>query len=250
MVTRYGTALIGAAILATVATGLAAQPAAPEGSSAAGTAGATPARTLMASCRSDLQTYCAGVERGGGRMLQCLKQHEAKLSPDCKGAIHRIVTTAGENNGGRLKLIPACRADIDSVCAGVEKGAGRIGKCLRENEAKLSKTCQGAIAEMKAERQALRQAIRQACAGDAATLCSTSLGEQKAVMQCLRQRQSEASAECRTQMAKLPARPGRGREASAAGGDQPPSGEAPSGAPAGDRSGVADADADEATNGE
>ena len=38
-------------------------------------------------CRSELETHCAGVEVGDGRVAQCLKDHAAELSPGCDQAL-------------------------------------------------------------------------------------------------------------------------------------------------------------------
>ncbi len=35
-------------------------------------------------CRADAQRLCAGVERGGGRILDCLAGQKDKLSDDCR----------------------------------------------------------------------------------------------------------------------------------------------------------------------
>jgi len=35
-------------------------------------------------CKDDMKRLCNGAKPGGGRVLQCLKQHEAELSPPCK----------------------------------------------------------------------------------------------------------------------------------------------------------------------
>lgn len=35
-------------------------------------------------CKDDMVKFCKGVRPGGGRILQCLKEHEAELSPECK----------------------------------------------------------------------------------------------------------------------------------------------------------------------
>lgn len=45
------------------------------------------ARAAFMACRSDLGTYCANVEPGGGRILACMKTHEADLSQDCRDAL-------------------------------------------------------------------------------------------------------------------------------------------------------------------
>jgi cysteine rich repeat protein len=40
-----------------------------------------------AACATDIQTLCAGVQPGGGRILACLKEHQDKVSDGCKQAI-------------------------------------------------------------------------------------------------------------------------------------------------------------------
>ena len=35
-------------------------------------------------CRTDARKLCAGVQPGGGRVLACLKAHEAQVSAECK----------------------------------------------------------------------------------------------------------------------------------------------------------------------
>ena len=43
--------------------------------------------TARAACASDMQKLCAGVPSGGGRIIACLKQHQAEVSDGCKQAI-------------------------------------------------------------------------------------------------------------------------------------------------------------------
>ena len=38
-------------------------------------------------CRADVRTLCKGVKPGGGRLLSCLKEHGAELSPACKAEL-------------------------------------------------------------------------------------------------------------------------------------------------------------------
>jgi hypothetical protein len=41
----------------------------------------------LAACQSDLQTLCAGIQPGGGRIAQCLKAHADQVSQGCKTAL-------------------------------------------------------------------------------------------------------------------------------------------------------------------
>ncbi len=42
---------------------------------------------MQDACAADVTKHCAGVEKGHGRILQCLKNHEATLTPACKAAL-------------------------------------------------------------------------------------------------------------------------------------------------------------------
>jgi hypothetical protein len=44
--------------------------------------------TYVASeCRAELETQCANVDVGEGRVAQCLKDHASELSPGCDQAL-------------------------------------------------------------------------------------------------------------------------------------------------------------------
>jgi len=41
-------------------------------------------------CEADLMSYCADVQVGEGRVLECLKKNDAKVSKRCKDAIKEV----------------------------------------------------------------------------------------------------------------------------------------------------------------
>jgi hypothetical protein len=49
-----------------------------------------------------------------------------------------VVTTAFAQ---QREVMKACSEDMKTFCANVERGEGRIAKCLKENESKLSAAC-------------------------------------------------------------------------------------------------------------
>lgn len=58
---------------------------------AAAQGGASPAQRQAAqACRTDIRTHCANVERGGGRIIACLRENSEKLSPDCRQALSAL----------------------------------------------------------------------------------------------------------------------------------------------------------------
>ena len=56
-------------------------------SSFAQTASPQISAAVQAACASDVQSLCSGVQRGGGRIIACLKQHQAQVSDGCKQAV-------------------------------------------------------------------------------------------------------------------------------------------------------------------
>ncbi len=176
-----------------------------------------PGHQALVACRADMVALCSGVEVGGGRKFNCLAQNREKLSPGCQAAIQTVLAKNGSvavaaevppGPGGpptgrpQIKVHQICRADIASVCAGVEKGQGRIAKCLNENSAKLSPPCQSGLSQRKAERQMLRRDVGLACARDRQNVCGAGLKGHE-VLVCLRQAQAKLSEGCQQALAKL-----------------------------------------------
>lgn len=42
---------------------------------------------VQKACKGDVQKFCKGVKPGEGRILKCLMQHKAELSPVCKNSV-------------------------------------------------------------------------------------------------------------------------------------------------------------------
>jgi hypothetical protein len=46
----------------------------------------------------------------------------------------------------------ACKADVATLCSGVQPGGGRVVGCLKQNEAQVSAACKDAMAKARARR--------------------------------------------------------------------------------------------------
>ena len=89
-------------------------------------------------CKADVEKFCKDVQRGEGRIAHCLAEHQANLSGACKDDIAKVQE--------RMKQVTqACQSDMQQLCKGIEPGAGRIARCLKENDSKLSGGCRTAI---------------------------------------------------------------------------------------------------------
>jgi len=47
-------------------------------------------------CRDDIDRLCAGVQPGGGRILACLRDHTADVSPGCHEMMQRARPPQGD----------------------------------------------------------------------------------------------------------------------------------------------------------
>lgn len=75
-------------------------------------------------CRDDAKKFCASVQPGGGRVMTCLKEKQAELSPACQ-------TT--------LPVMERCAQEVKSACGAAGKRGMR--ECLRSQPDKISPEC-------------------------------------------------------------------------------------------------------------
>jgi cysteine rich repeat protein len=73
-------------------------------------------------CASDVQKLCAGVPPGGGRIIACLKQHQAEVSDGCKQAIVKAMGSPGQDTGSGT-VAPANSAPQASPSPAANHGA-------------------------------------------------------------------------------------------------------------------------------
>jgi len=133
------------------------------------------AAAIRAACGQDFRRLCAGVQPGGGRVVQCLMAHRAELSPACAADL------GGARGGGGYAAAPpparpmpppgappppppggpppagdraafqaSCGPDARLFCAGVPRDG--IVKCLASHRAELSGTCKMFLRDMRAAR--------------------------------------------------------------------------------------------------
>lgn len=104
----------------------------------------------------------------------------------------------------------ACKGDIEKFCAKVEKGQGRILKCLREHSKELTAECKTALENQgKAARArrakrtppAKRQAKRRICNADFEKYCKGTKGNER--LECVRKHKADFSPECQKRVESL-----------------------------------------------
>jgi len=99
-------------------------------------------------CTAEIRTFCFDVQPGGGRILQCLKANEAKLSPACTGRVNDLQAAVSGPLG-------ACRDDWAALCYHPRASTGRqeMIQCLQANQAKVSAGCQKALLGVSGQRK-------------------------------------------------------------------------------------------------
>src|SRR5512139_854407 len=93
-------------------------------------------------CAEDIARHCRGLKPGGGRIINCLKDHEAELSADCRAKIEEVRSMIS-------RIEKNCSAEIGKHCSGIEPGGGRIARCLKEKEHEISDACRETLRAAK-----------------------------------------------------------------------------------------------------
>jgi len=97
-------------------------------------------------CAEEIAKYCKDVKPGGGRILNCLDEHQKDLSVSCKKKLE-------ESKKRLMEAQQACTGDMEKFCKDVQPGGGRILKCLREHTQELSPACSQEIEKTKGKVQ-------------------------------------------------------------------------------------------------
>jgi hypothetical protein len=85
---------------------------------------------MVKACRSDALSLCTSVKPGGGRMAQCLQQHEAKLSPGCKA---------------QLTTINECSQQVPQICGAEASTQSALRSCFAAHASEFSAACRSAV---------------------------------------------------------------------------------------------------------
>ena len=93
----------------------------------------------------------------------------------------------------------ACKTDADKFCAGIEKGEGRIAKCLKEHENELSADCKNNMAEKKK----IHEAMGKNCVSDVTKYCASEKQQHKGIVPCLVKNKSSLTSECSAAVDKI-----------------------------------------------
>jgi hypothetical protein len=103
---------------------------------------------VLAGCSSELSRFCANVTPGDGRLLACLFAYEDQLSGQCEFALYDAAVRLERAIGVIVYVASECRAELETHCAEVEVGEGRVAQCLKDHASELSEGCNRALTEV------------------------------------------------------------------------------------------------------
>ncbi|MFY9639439.1 MAG: cysteine rich repeat-containing protein [Rhodomicrobium sp.] len=89
-------------------------------------------------CKADREKFCPDLKPGDGKFGECMKQHEAELSPEC-AAERKDRHEAWKN------VRANCKDDAGKFCGDTEKGHGAMLKCLESHAGELGQACADAL---------------------------------------------------------------------------------------------------------
>jgi hypothetical protein len=100
---------------------------------------------VLEGCKSELAQYCAEVTPGEGRLLACLYANGDKLSGQCDYALYDAAVRLEQAVSAVAYVASECRHELETYCAGVEVGEGRVAQCLKDHAGDLSPGCDRAL---------------------------------------------------------------------------------------------------------
>ena len=104
-----------------------------------------PITAALEDCSTEMESYCASVTPGEGRLVLCAKAHEDKLSSECKQAINRAAYWTESLVSALTYVASQCQLDAATFCPNVEPGELRVLMCLEDKRDSLSKYCALAV---------------------------------------------------------------------------------------------------------
>ena len=106
---------------------------------------------VLDGCNSELARFCAEVTPGEERLLACLYAHGDKLTKQCDYALYNAAARLERAIGAITYVSSECRAELETHCADVDVGEGRVAQCLKEHAGELSPGCGQALTEAGVE---------------------------------------------------------------------------------------------------
>lgn len=167
---------------------------------------------LAEACRRDVEQYCADVEFGDGRILNCLRDNRDNLSKACSEEEAKLSQQQANNINNNPVLKKVCKEERDAYCKTVKAGRSRVIRCLQEN---MNKADFGEACKAELNRRLYRKTVDYRLDPGVTRNCkdeidngvckeakATADGENAAVLKCLVDKYDDISEDCGGEVAR------------------------------------------------
>jgi len=103
------------------------------------------AATLAASCGTDIDNVCRGVNLDPVRLKECLHRNDDSISPRCRGDYPRIFSAIEQRVTARTTLMKLCNWEMNHLCGDVRQDPAKGLQCLLDSTKKATPNCNKAI---------------------------------------------------------------------------------------------------------
>jgi Cysteine rich repeat len=103
---------------------------------------------VLEGCNTELARFCAEVTPDEGRLLACLYAHGDKLSGQCDYALSNAAARLERAISAITYVVSECRTELETHCAQIEVGEGRVAECLKDHASELGLACDQALTEV------------------------------------------------------------------------------------------------------
>ena len=143
-------------------------------------------------CAADVKQFCGEVQVGGGRVQNCLRENDAKLSPACR---ERRAAVEEKFRGIVMEFGQACQPDVTRLCSEVQPGQGRVLACLLRQQDFISSSCRRQTDRYQAAAETVTN-VRAACKADVERLCAGAGTDARSTVECLQANRESVSQTC------------------------------------------------------
>jgi hypothetical protein len=100
---------------------------------------------LAASCGTDIDNVCRGVNLDPARLKDCLRRNEDGLSPKCRADYLRATGAIEQRVAARTNLARLCNYELNRFCREIRTDRVKGLQCLLDSRTKATPNCNKAI---------------------------------------------------------------------------------------------------------
>lgn len=100
---------------------------------------------LAASCGTDIDNVCRGVNLDPARLKECLRRNDDSISPKCRTDSVRAIGAIEQRVTARATLSKLCNWELKHLCGEVRQDAAKGLQCLLDATKRVTPNCNKAI---------------------------------------------------------------------------------------------------------